>query len=74
VAATDRTGAVVVTSTVPGRPTRRLGAGRDLTRSPGLVTRRGAELVVARTGSRLLARPAAARVEDLRPARPGFLP
>jgi len=74
VAATDRTGVVVVTSTVPGRPARRLGAGRDLTRSPGLVTRRGAELVVARTGSRLLARPAAARVEDLRPARPGFRP
>ena len=74
VAATDRTGAVVVTSTVPGRPARRVGAGRDLTRSPGLVTRRGAELVVARTGSRLLARPAAARVEDLRPARPGFRP
>ncbi|WP_457189070.1 CHAP domain-containing protein [Nocardioides sp. P5_E3] len=74
VAATDRTGVVVVTSTVPGRPARRVGAGRDLTRSPGLVTRRGAELVVARTGSRLLARPAAARVEDLRPARPGFRP
>ena len=75
VAATDRTGAVVVTSTVPGRPSRRVGAGRDLTRSPGLVTRRKVGLlVVARTGSRLLARPAAARVEDLRPARPGFRP
>nr|WP_300050043.1 CHAP domain-containing protein [uncultured Nocardioides sp.] len=74
VAATDRTGVVVVTSTVPGRPARRVGEGRDLTRSPGLVTRRGAELVVARTGARLLARPAAARVEDLRPARPGFRP
>ena len=74
VAATDGTGSVVVTSTVPGRPSRRVGAGRDLTRSPGLVTRRGAELVVARTGSRLLARPAAARVEDLRPAQPGFRP
>ncbi|MFC7727783.1 CHAP domain-containing protein [Nocardioides sp. GCM10028917] len=74
VAATDRTGAVVVTSTVPGRPSRRVGAARGLTRSPGLVTRRGAELVVARTGSRLLARPAAARVEDLRPVRPGFRP
>ena len=74
VAATDRTGAVVVTSTVPGRPARRVGVGRDLTRSPGLVTRRGAELVVARIGSRLLARPAAARVEDLRPAPAGFRP
>jgi hypothetical protein len=74
VAATDRTGAVVVTSTVPGRTSRRVGAGRDLTRSPGLVTRRGAQLVVARTGSRLLARPVAARVEELRPVRPGFRP
>ncbi len=74
VAATDRTGAVVVTSAVPGRPSRHVGTGRDLTRSPGLVTRRGAELVVARDGSRLLARPASARVEDLRPVRPGFRP
>ena len=75
VAATDRTGAVVVRSAVPGRPVRRVGAGRNLTRSPGLVTRREVGLlVVARSGSRLLARPAAARVEDLRPARPGFRP
>jgi hypothetical protein len=75
VAATDRTGAVVVTSTVPGRPTRRLGPSRDLTRSPALVTsRRSGLLVVARAGARLLARPAAAPVEDLRPVRPGFRP
>src|SRR5690349_10328800 len=75
VAATDRTGAVVVVSTVPGRPSRRLGRAGDPTRSPGLVTRPEAGLlVVARAGSRLLARPAAPRVDDLRPARPGFRP
>ncbi|MCY4725192.1 CHAP domain-containing protein [Nocardioides sp. STR2] len=75
VAATDHTGAVVVVSTVPGRPSHRIGAARDLTRSPGVVTRRDAGLlVVARTGSRYLARPVAPEVDDLRPARPGFRP
>jgi hypothetical protein len=75
VAATDHTGAVVVVSTVPGRPSRQLGPARDLTRSPAMVTRRDAGLlVVARTGSRYLARPAAPEVDDLRPARPGFRP
>ena len=73
VAATDRTGAVVVTSAVPGRPSRRVGAGRDLTRSPGLVTRRGAELVVARTGV-TPARPAGCSAGRGPPSRATRLP
>ena len=75
VAATDRTGAVVVRSAVPGRGVRRIAAGRDLTRSPGLLTRRGPGLVVvARAGTRLVARPVSPRLEELRPSRPGFRP
>lgn len=69
VVATDRTGAVVVRGAVPGRPThlsRRVRATPDVTRSPGLVSRRDAGLfVVTRSGPRLLARPAPAVVEPL---------
>jgi surface antigen len=72
VVATDRTGAVVVRSAVPGQPSRlpvRVRAPRDLTRSPGLVTRREAGLfVVTRSGPRLLARPTPGVVDPL-PAR-----
>ena len=72
VVATDRTGAVVVRSAVPGQPSRlpvRVRAPRDVTRSPGLLTRRGAGLfVVTRSGPRLLARPTPAVVDPL-PAR-----
>ena len=75
VAAPDRTGSVVVRSAVPGRGVRRIVADRDLTRSPALVTRRGPGLVVvARTGTGLLARPVSPRLEELRPTRPGFRP
>jgi hypothetical protein len=77
VVATDRTGAVVVRSAVPGQPSRlpvRVRAPRDLTRSPGLVTRRGAGLfVVTRSGPRLLARPTPAVVDPL-PARSSSAP
>ncbi|WP_299922529.1 CHAP domain-containing protein [uncultured Nocardioides sp.] len=77
VVATDRTGAVVVRSAVPGQPSRlpvRVRAPRDLTRSPALVMRRGAGLfVVTRSGPRLLARPTPAVVDPL-PARSSSAP
>ena len=78
VAATDHAGAVVVRSAVPGERSRlpgRVRSTRDLTRSPGLVTRSNAGLfVIARSGSHLLARPAAAVVDDSSPTRAGFTP
>ncbi|WP_168218484.1 CHAP domain-containing protein [Nocardioides eburneiflavus] len=78
VAATGSRGAVVVRSAVPGTPShlgRGARPGRDLTLSPGLLTRRdGGVFVVARTGARLLARPAAAAVDDSLPTSAGFTP
>jgi len=78
VAATDHTGAVVVRGAVPGQASRLprgARSARDLTRSPGLVTRRNAGVfVVAGTGYRLLTRPAAAVVEDSLPTSAGFTP
>lgn len=68
VVGTDHTGTIVVRSAVPGRPARpvRVRAPRDLTRSPGLVTRRQAGLfVVTRSGPRLLARPRPPVVDPL---------
>ena len=77
-AGTDSDGAVVVRSAVPGEPSRLprgVRSTRDLTRSPGLVTRRDAGVfVVVRTGSRLLTRPAAAVVGDSLPTSAGFTP
>lgn len=78
VAGTDADGAVVVRSAVPGEPSRLprgVRSARDLTSSPGLVTRRGAGVfVVTRTASRLLTRPAAAVVGDSMPTSAGFTP
>lgn len=78
VAATDARGAVVVRSAVPGVRShlgRTARQARDLTLSPGLLTRRdGGVFVVARTGPRLLARPAAAAVDDSLPTSAGFTP
>jgi surface antigen len=78
VAATDADGAVVVRSAVPGQPSHVRGGARptrDLTLSPGLLTRRdGAVFVVARPGARLLTRPAAAVVDDSLPTSAGFTP
>lgn len=78
VAATDARGGVVVRTAVPGAPShlrRGVRPARDLTLSPGLVTRRdGGVFVVARTGARLLTRPAAAVVDDSLPTSAGFTP
>lgn len=78
VAATDAGGAVVVRSAVPGERSdlpRRVRSTRDLTLSPGLLTRHDAGVfVVARAGARLLTRPAAAVVDDSLPTSAGFTP
>lgn len=78
VVATDARGAVAVRSAVPGVRShvgREARQARDLTLSPGLLTRRdGGVFVVARTGPRLLARPAAAAVDDSLPTSAGFTP
>lgn len=83
VAAVDHRGAVLLRAALPGersRLTARARAARDLTRSPGLVTRSNAGVfVVAHTAgratrSRLLARPASAVVGDSSPTRAGFTP
>ncbi|MCF6378859.1 CHAP domain-containing protein [Nocardioides KLBMP 9356] len=79
VAAVDRSGAVLVRAAVPGERSRvpgRVGAG-DLTRSPGLVTRRNAGVFVVagrRTTPTLLTRPASAVVDSSLPTRAGFTP
>jgi surface antigen len=78
VAATAAGGAVVVRGAVPGQRSqvgRGARAAGDLTLSPGLLTRRdGGVYVVARAGARLLARPAAAVVDDSVPTSAGFTP
>jgi hypothetical protein len=78
VAATDARGSAVVRSAVPGTPShlrRGVRAARDLTLSPGLVTRRdGGVFVVAGSGARLLARPSAAAVDGSLPTSAGFTP
>ncbi|HEV2798194.1 MAG TPA: CHAP domain-containing protein [Nocardioides sp.] len=79
VAAVDRSGAVLVRAAVPGERSHvpgRVGRAGDVTRSPGLVTRRdGGVFVVAggrTTTARLLARPASAVVDESSPTRAGF--
>ena len=80
VAAVDRSGAVLVRAAVPGEHSRmpgRVGSARDVTRSPGLVTRRNAGVFVVsggRTTARLLTRPASAVVDESSPTRAGFTP
>jgi hypothetical protein len=83
VAAVDHRGAVLLRAAVPGERSRlaaRTRPSRDLTRSPGLVTRTNAGVfVVAHTAgratrSRLLARPSDAVVDDSSPTRAGFTP
>ena len=79
VAAVDGSGAVLVRAAVPGersRMTSRIGTG-DLTRSPGLVTRRNAGVFVVagdRGTARLLTRPASAVVDRTLPRSAGFTP
>ena len=83
VAAVDHRGAVLLRAAVPGERSRlaaRARSARDVTRSPGLVTRSNAGVfVVAHTSgratrSRLLARPASAVVDASAPTRAGFTP
>ena len=81
VAAVDRSGVVLVRAAVPGERSHvpgRVGRAGDVTRSPGLVTRRnGGVFVVAggrTTTARLLARPASAVVDASSPTRAGFTP
>jgi surface antigen len=82
VTAVDARGALRVRPGVPGVPSRlpgRVGTSRDLTRSPGLVTRHnnGVYVVADRgstTSARLLTRPAAALVGRTAPKRAGFTP
>ncbi len=82
VAAVDHRGAVLLRAALPGQRLRlatRARSSRDLTRSPGLVTRsNGGVFVVAHTASRstrsrLLARPASAVVDQSSPTRAGFV-
>lgn len=80
VAAVDSRGAVLVRAAVPGERSRmpgRVGPAGDVTRSPGLVTRRNAGVFVVaggRTTARLLTRPASAVVDESSPTRAGFTP
>jgi surface antigen len=80
VAAVDSHGAVLVRAALPGERSRmpgRVGSPGDVTRSPGLVTRRNAGVFVVsggRTTARLLTRPASAVVDESSPTRAGFTP
>ena len=80
VAAVAVHGAVLVRAGVPGQRSRvpaRVGPAGDVTRSPGLVTRRNGGVFVVgggRTTPRLLTRPAWALVDASSPTRAGFTP
>lgn len=80
VAAVDRRGAVLVRAAVPGERSQmpgRVARAGDVTRSPGLVTRRNAGVFVVsgrRTTARLLTRPASALVDASSPTKAGFTP
>ena len=78
VAAVDNNGAVLASAAVPGQRSRmpgRVASPGDVTRSPGLVTRRNAGVFVVSGGlttARLLTRPASAVVDESSPTRAGF--